>query len=392
MLSQLKSNEFAIRCEQYGGIISSEEPPFLSHVDRDFMRELGADESPLWIGDENDDAPLSAPLEVHFSVTNRCRAGCDHCYTNATPNSKGELPYGEVCAVIDRLAEMNVFHLAFGGGEALEREDIFDIAAYARKRGIVPNLTTNGMYITKDTVERFTVFGQVNISVDSLKPAVTSLRKGSIERRLEALKLLRKQGIRCGINCVLTKHTYHELPEIIKAVKKLRLREIELLRLKPSGRAADPLYQKQRLSDIQHRELLPYLKQLYKKYKVHLKIDCSFVPMVVWHNPDKKMLERMSLYGCEAGNVLLGITPEGTVSGCSFLQGTGDAQELPNLLHFSSHILDCKNWIKSAPEPCNECAYLSLCKGGCRAVSAYVKRDFYAPDPECPRVIYYKEK
>jgi hypothetical protein len=37
------------------------------HVDRDFMRSLGHEYSPLW--EKPVDRFLSAPLEVHFSVT-----------------------------------------------------------------------------------------------------------------------------------------------------------------------------------------------------------------------------------------------------------------------------------------------------------------------------------
>lgn len=391
MFSLLPENDFQWRYEQYGGIIASEEPPFLAHVDRDFMRELGHQESPLWIGDEEDVLSLSAPLEVHFSITNRCSAGCAHCYTKATPKGDGELSFTEICAVIDQLAEMKVFHMALGGGEALERDDLFAVAAYAREKGIIPNLTTSGYAITAANVARFKVFGQVNISIDSLSPGDTSLRKGSVSQRLQALKLLRKAKIRCGINCVLTRSTYDELPQLLKEVKKLRLREIELLRLKPSGRAANPLYYEHRLSDEQNRAFLTYMKELYKKYRVHIKVDCSFVPMIVWHNPDKKMLERLSLYGCEAGSVLLGVNPLGVVSGCSFLKGHESAGTLRHTLETSRHIKECKEWSLNAPEPCRSCEYLTLCKGGCRAVSLYSVDDFRAPDPECPRVIDWKE-
>lgn len=389
--SLLKGTDFQSRYEQYGGILSSEEPPFLAHVDRDFMRELGFAESPLWVGEEQDSAPLSAPLEVHFSITNRCKAGCHHCYTGATPEVRDELSFEQICQTVDELAAMGVFHIALGGGEALEREDLFDVAAYARERGIIPNLTTSGYGITVENIEQCSIFGQVNISIDSLKNHSENLRKGSVERRLAALKLLKKAKIRCGINCVLTRETYEELPELIRMARKLKLREIELLRLKPSGRAANDLYYNHRLSDEQHRNLLPTLKRLYKKYGVHLKIDCSFVPMVMWHRPDKELLERLSLYGCEAGAVLLGINPQGEVAGCSFLKGESQHTDLGSFLQRSEHISHCKEWSNSAPAPCNQCHYIKLCKGGCRAVSLYCEESFSAPDPECPYVIQWKE-
>lgn len=391
MLKKLAKRGLQARYEQFGGIVASEEPPFLAHVDRDFMKKLGYESSSLWQGDEDDNMQLSAPLEVHFSITNRCSAGCSHCYTGATSNASGELSYEKICKTIDKLAEMGVFHIALGGGEALEREDLFDVAAYARSKGIVPNLTTSGYLITKENIDRFSVFGQVNVSIDTVNESGDLLRKGAIKRRFEALELLQKSGVRCGINTVVTRDTLEDLPELIKTVKRLKIREIELLRLKPAGRAADQLYYDNRLTDEQNRQFLPLLKKLFKKYRVHLKIDCSFVPMVVWHNPNKKLLEQLSLYGCEAGAVLLGISPKGEVSGCSFLSANESIENFPESLKNSEHLNECRNWTNSAPEPCVNCEYLKLCRGGCRAVSLYTDNNFSAPDPECPRVIEYQK-
>ena len=45
-----------------------------------------------------------------------------------------------------------------------------------------------------------------------------------------------------------------------------------------------------------------------------------------------------------------------------------------------------------ADEPCRSCTYLSLCRGGCRVVAAHVSGSQRDPDPECPRVIAYREK
>ena len=63
------------RYERFGGIIASEDPPFLAYVDRDFMRGQGLEASPLWRGDEQIGL-LSAPTEVHLAATSRCVSRC----------------------------------------------------------------------------------------------------------------------------------------------------------------------------------------------------------------------------------------------------------------------------------------------------------------------------
>ena len=133
------------RFESFGGILAMEDPPMLVHVDRDFMRSLGHSACSAWQeSEESETQPLSAPLEVHLSVTNACSQRCGHCYMDSGQNDAGELSSAELRRAIDLLAEMGVFHVALGGGEALERPDFFELAAHARERGMVPNLTTNG--------------------------------------------------------------------------------------------------------------------------------------------------------------------------------------------------------------------------------------------------------
>ncbi|MCA9547665.1 MAG: radical SAM protein, partial [Myxococcales bacterium] len=153
-----------LRHEDFGAIVALEEPPALIHVDHALVAWLGHPPSPFA------DAPLghlSAPTEVHLMVTNRCPAACPGCYTAATPD--GDEPgEAELLDAVDRLAGLGVFHLALGGGESLLHPALFRVAAHARARGLVPNLTTSGLGLTPALAQACRVFGQVNVSLDGL--------------------------------------------------------------------------------------------------------------------------------------------------------------------------------------------------------------------------------
>jgi radical SAM protein with 4Fe4S-binding SPASM domain len=97
-------------------------------------------------------------------------------------------------------------------------------------------------------------------------------------------------------------------------------------------------------------------------------------------------MEQFSVYGCEAGNVLLGVRSDGGFGGCSFLPGAESIFELPTLWKSSQELTSLRTWSSRASEPCRSCTYLDICKGGCRAVAAFVSGDRDAPDPECPFV------
>lgn len=369
------------RFETFGGILALEDPPTLVHVDREFMRGLGLGASPLW---EKPGTPLlSAPLEVHFSVTNACSLSCRHCYMDSGARDAGELSAEEFRRAVDLLAGMGVFHMALGGGEALERLDFFELASYVRERGIVPNLTTNGRLLTRETAAQCRLFGQVNVSIDGDERSENSEGRGAFEGAMKAVDLLREAGVRVGLNCVVTRKNFNRLDKLLALAGERGLADVEFLRLKPTGRGRRNYFER-RLTPPQNREFYPLIRDLSREHGVSAKIDCSFVPMFCWHQPDKTMMEQFSVYGCEAGNILLGVRSDGRFAGCSFCRGEESIFDLPRLWTDSKPLSRFRTWIAQAPEPCRSCAYLDICKGGCRAVAEFVGGDFYAPDPECP--------
>jgi radical SAM protein with 4Fe4S-binding SPASM domain len=382
------------RFENFGGIISSESPPFLAFVDRNYMRELKLGESPLWDTADESIGILSAPTEVHFAITNRCSAGCQHCYMDGGEPDKGELDTEALKQALNMLAEMNIFHVALGGGEALERPDLFEIADHARSIGLVPNLTVSGRYITSEIARKMKIFGQVNVSMDGIQSDYGIFRSKNMFTTADvALKELINAGVPTGINCVVGKRNYDSISNLFKYAKSLKVNEIEFLRFKPSGRGKE-LYLKEKTTHEQNIALIPMLIDISDNYKIAAKIDCSFVPMYCYHQPPIEMLTAMATYGCEAGNVLLGIRSSGSVSGCSFLDSSGIS--VFNLLDvyckdngpFSKN----RTWIQRAIEPCKSCIYKSICKGGCHGVSAFITGDFDKPDPDCPYVVEYQNK
>ena len=173
-----KSPEMEYRFENFGGIIAGQSPPFLAFVDRNYMRELGLGESPLWRSDDESIGLLSAPTEVHFAITNKCSAKCPHCYMGAGEKDQGQLDTDSLKRALDVLAQMKLFHVAMGGGEALERGDLFEIAGYARQKGLVPNLTISGLAMTPGIAQKMKVFGQVNVSVDGIGAGHAVFRGG----------------------------------------------------------------------------------------------------------------------------------------------------------------------------------------------------------------------
>ncbi|MCP3943247.1 MAG: radical SAM protein [Desulfobacteraceae bacterium] len=378
------------RFENFGGIVANDNPPFLAFVDRNFMCELGYTESSLWETEDQTINILSAPTEVHFAITNACNVGCNHCYMESGKKDSQEMDTATVKRALKKLQSIGVFHVALGGGEALLRTDLFELAEYARKIGLVPNLTLSGHSVTEEIAKQLTVFGQVNLSIDGINKTYSVFRNPKMfDLADRALTLLVNAGVKTGINCVMGKNNFEAIPQLFKYAKKKKVNEIEFLRLKPTGRGRD-LYKKERTTYDQNINLIPLLSKYSKKYKIEAKIDCSFIPMFCYHNPPLDYLEKSATYGCEAGNVLIGAKSNGKINGCSFLPAIDlSIFDFHDQWYTSEYFKILRSWASSAPAPCNSCNYLKVCKGGCHAVALYVSGSIDAPDPDCPLVYNY---
>lgn len=374
-----------VRPEWNGALVALERPLALVSVNRAWARRLGVEDSPRWEGE--DPGHLSAPTEVHLVVSRRCSAGCRSCYVDATPQGAA-LSLEQARAAIDRLAALGVFHVALGGGEAMELPYLFEIARYAREKGLVPNLTTAGLTLTEDEARACTVFGQINVSVDGVGADYQRARGfDGFPRAVRALKLLREHCRRVGINFVVSRTSYQAMAEVVQLGKSLGLDEVELLRFKPAGRGV-ATFADENLTDEQARGFFPLVRKLTFRHRIRLKLDCSFAPMVFWHRPSLPVARFFGVVGCVGGDLLASVMPDGSVTGCSF-GGPTEASifdEAGVNEAMASGFQAFRGFVARAPEPCRSCEYLSLCRGGCRVV-AKAAGDWWQPDPGCPRVV-----
>jgi radical SAM protein with 4Fe4S-binding SPASM domain len=379
-----KMNQKIVRYEPFGGIVGIQDPPALVYVDRQAMRELGYQDSPLWHGSQK---YLSAPTEVHFNITNQCPLNCRHCTSDSGNQLPDEMTTAEIKKAIDVLAGMKVFHIAFGGGELFSRPDAIELASYASAKGIVPNATSNGYYMTPELAEKCRVFGQINISIDGVGDHYGIIRGTDNFRQADlALKTLIAAGVNTGINCLATRKNFDLLEEVVAYADQLQLTEVLFLRLKPSGRARE-IYHEYKLDQEQNRQFFPFLMKMAKKYHPLLQVDCSFIPNICYHHPSKKTMNVLGIEGCEGGNILLGLRPDGWMNACShYPQYFEDILKLPELWHEHNHFQQFRER-QITDQDCLKCRYFKICRGGCPLFAEFLGGDFNLPDPECPVLI-----
>jgi radical SAM protein with 4Fe4S-binding SPASM domain len=96
--------------------------------------------------------PVTGSIEFTF----RCNLRCAHCYCNLPANDSDaiekELKTEEVFDILDQIAEAGCLWLLITGGEPLLRKDFLEIYTYAKKKGFIITLFTNGTLMTPTIV------------------------------------------------------------------------------------------------------------------------------------------------------------------------------------------------------------------------------------------------
>lgn len=164
------------------------------------------------------------PIGVHFDITYRCNERCVHCYLDHEDH--GELQTGEIKNILTQLAEAGVLMLTFSGGEIFLRDDLFELLEFARDLHFDLALKSNALMINEDRAARLRAVGvrQVQVSLYSaeadIHDAITKIR-GSFSRSLQAIRVLKAQGLRVKIACPLMKQNLSGLQQLRALADKI---------------------------------------------------------------------------------------------------------------------------------------------------------------------------
>jgi len=161
-----------------------------------------------------------APLQVSIEVTRRCPLECHHCYNNLPMGDQDarsrEMSREEHFRVLDELVEMGCFWVLYTGGEIFARKDFLEIYTYAKTKGFLITLFTNGTLITEKIADylvewppfaiEITLYGRTKETYEALTAV-----PGSYDRCLRGIGLLRDRGLPLKLKTVATSINKHEV-------------------------------------------------------------------------------------------------------------------------------------------------------------------------------------
>ena len=159
--------------------------------------------------------PLSGSLELTF----RCNLKCVHCYLGDARHGipeKEELSYPEISALVDQIVDEGCLWLLLTGGEPLLRPDFLDIYTYAKRKGLLITLFTNGTLVTPQMADYLQQWRPFRIEISLYGRTKETYEKvtgvpGSYERCLRGIDLLLERGLPLRLKTVAITLNKHEI-------------------------------------------------------------------------------------------------------------------------------------------------------------------------------------
>ncbi len=320
---------------------------------------------------------LSAPITVTWEITAACNIACVHCLSSSGQRRPRELTTEQSLALVDELAEMQVFQIHFGGGEPFMYYGIWEVLERCSQRGLVMCVSTNGTLITPERARRLTEFQPLyfQVSLDGGTPQTNDRIRGAgvFQRAMRGLELLAAEQHSLTVNSVLTRYSFAELDQLYEIAASFGAK-LRVTRLRPSGRGRDVW-----------NDLHPTREQ-YHEFTLWLQSHPDVLTADSFFHLNAFGQKLAGLDICGAATATCCICPEGEVYPCAFFQAP--EFEAGNLHEHSFKDI----WRNSAlfafyrsmgAGACTGCGQYNACHGGCPATKWFVYHKLDIKDPEC---------
>ncbi len=155
------------------------------------------------------DGKNSAVRGFQLSYRSICNFRCQHCYVHdSDTEGDARLSLDEVRRLADQFHALNAWEVGIQGGEPLAFPDLDDLIRAIRPSRFYVCLITNGYLMKKQIAERLAALGvdRVAVSIDGFTAQEHDTlrnKKGSFEKCLRALELVKEAGMTAAINMVM---------------------------------------------------------------------------------------------------------------------------------------------------------------------------------------------
>jgi len=173
---------------------------------------------------------MRVPINGTIEVSHRCPLNCAHCYNNLPMGDlearTREMSAEEHYRLLDELADMGCLWLLYSGGEIFARRDFLDIYTYAKRKGLIVSLFTNGTMITEAIADYLVEWRPFTIEITLYGATRETYEKltripGSYDRCMRGVRLLLERKLPLALKTVGVTINKHEVSAMRKIAEDL---------------------------------------------------------------------------------------------------------------------------------------------------------------------------
>lgn len=332
--------------------------------------------------------PKSFHLQWH--ITERCNLHCKHCYSDPAL-LKNELSLQELIGILNQYVEQiekwelpkRAVRISFTGGEPFIRKDFFDLLekCYENRNITQYGILTNGTLLNRSIIKKLKDLkvDYIQVSLEGTKKTNDYIRgKGTFEKIIRAIKLLREERISISISMTVSKTNIQDVPAVINLAKDLKINFLGIRRLVPLGRSKE--VKEMVLTPEEVRKLFLYILKIKRDFKANIGIGCE----------DGILAQEMhySPVGCSAGYASFTVLPNGDIYPCRrlpLLSGNLLKQSFSNIYYNSKELQRLRN-LNNINDVCQSCPFFNECHGGAKCINYAYFGDPFSPSPQCWRI------
>src|SRR4030088_2545580 len=171
----------------------------------------------------------------------RCNCRCVMCDIWQANANKQELSRDDIERQMGSLRSLHVQRVVLSGGEALMHRNLWTLCELLRDIPIQITLLSTGLLLKVFAADVVKWCDEVIVSIDGSREVHNSIRRvpRAFERMAEGIAALRAQrpGYPVSARCVLQRHNFRDLPNIVQAAHEIGLDRVSFMSVDVSSTA-----------------------------------------------------------------------------------------------------------------------------------------------------------
>lgn len=259
------------------------------------------------------------PFSVLFELTPKCNMNCIHCYLQNSHTSD-DLSFEQIISILNILHEEGIIFLTFTGGEIFTRKDFMDIYLYAKKRGFLVELFTNGSLITDDIIKVLRKYPPLLVDIslygenEETYYQITQVHNMYYKVIANCKKLV-DAGIRVSLKSPILQCTLKQISGMKEIAKGMNIPFVYSFEIMPTiDKNTKPCTYQVELAEVLKHEFLDYYDQISHGIRKAGDIDINSI---------KKLAKCEYVYDCNIAQNSFVIDYQGNMLPCMKLRHHG---------------------------------------------------------------------